>query len=117
MIIQLGDPFTVGVGQTAVMPTENLQLTFIEVLEDSRCPTQVTCFWTGQARPTIQVRLGDIELVTLEFNTNPAPDLNQQQVSIGDFVIELQSLDPVPADPEVPIEPDDYRLTLQVTKP
>ncbi len=115
--VLLGDTFTLGYGQTAVIQTEDLQITFDDVLEDSRCPTQVQCFWTGQARVVVTARQGDAAPVGLEFNTNPAPNENLQTISFGEYRVELQSLDPFPQEPDKSIELADYRVTLQVHKP
>lgn len=34
---------------------ENASVKFIKVLEDSRCPKDVTCVWAGQARLLVEV--------------------------------------------------------------
>jgi hypothetical protein len=34
---------------------ENVSITFIKVLEDSRCPKGVTCVWAGQAKLLVEV--------------------------------------------------------------
>ena len=34
---------------------ENATVKFIKVLEDSRCPKEVTCIWAGQARLLVEV--------------------------------------------------------------
>ena len=55
------DPATVGLdqdfvlsgGQDASIGGEDLRVRFTDVLEDSRCPALVQCFWTGQARPAL----------------------------------------------------------------
>jgi hypothetical protein len=39
----LNDAFTLAGGQDGLIPGEKLRLRFAEVLEDSRCPTQVEC--------------------------------------------------------------------------
>lgn len=113
--VLVGDVFTLGVGATAVIPSENLTITFVKVPDDSRCPTTVECAWTGEARVVVTVQQGKGESTDLEFNTNPAPSLNEQVLIFGDYVIELQSLDPYPQDINA-IKADDYRVTMIVTK-
>jgi hypothetical protein len=46
------------------------EITFIEVLEDSRCPKNVTCIWAGQAkvRLSVQPKGGSIEYRELTFS-------------------------------------------------
>jgi hypothetical protein len=116
MTVLVDDVFTVGKGQTAVIESEDLSLTFDSVLDDSRCPTNVECFWTGEARGIITVQQEGSEPMELEFNTNPAPDLNQQSFTFGEYTLELQSLDPYPKDADAAIEADEYRVTLNITK-
>ena len=51
----LGQQFPLSGGQEATIAGENLRVRFTDVLEDSRCPTEVECFWTGQARIAVAV--------------------------------------------------------------
>jgi hypothetical protein len=113
--VLVGDVFTLGVGGTAVIPSENLTITFVKVPDDSRCPTTVSCAWTGEARAVVTVQQAEGKPVELEFNTNPAPPVNQQTLTFGDYSIELQSLDPYPQDIDA-IKANEYRVTMIVTK-
>jgi hypothetical protein len=112
----LNEAFTLAGGQEGLIPSEKLRLRFTEVLEDSRCPTQVECFWTGQARIAITVHPEGSGSTTVEFNTNPAPGQTVKLADVGQYSIELQSLDPYPQTPDDPIAFDDYRATLMVHK-
>lgn len=47
--------FALPVGQTAVVKGTDTRLTFSEVREDSRCPTDVTCVWAGDAKIRVVV--------------------------------------------------------------
>jgi hypothetical protein len=111
----LNEPFTISGGQDGLIAGENLRLRFAEVLEDSRCPTQVDCFWTGQARIAIAVQPVDSDPTTVEFNTNPAPGQTVKVATAGPYRIELQSLDPYPQTPD-PIPFEDYRASVVVWK-
>src|SRR3954471_18664758 len=75
---QLGETFSLAGGQDAIIVGEELRLKFDGVLTDSRCPSQVECFWTGEARIAVLAQPRDQEQVTVEFNTNPAPGLTKQ---------------------------------------
>lgn len=112
----LGQDVTLGGGQEAVATGDDLHLRFADVPEDSRCPTQVECFWTGQARVTIDVRAAGSQSSTVEFNTNPAPGQNVQTVTVDGYTVTLTSLDPYPRTPGEPIPFEDYRATLSVRK-
>lgn len=111
----VNEAFTLAGGQEALIPSEKLRLRFAEVLEDSRCPTQVECFWTGQARIAISVHPEGSTDTKVEFNTNPAPGQTVKVADVGPYSIELQSLDPYPQTPDT-IAFDDYRATLLVRK-
>ena len=112
----LNEAFALGGGQQASIRGENLSLRFTDVLEDSRCPTQVDCFWTGQARIAVEVLPQGSAPTTTEFNTNPTPGQNLQTARVGEYTIELQSLDPYPQTPE-PIALEEYRAALLATRP
>jgi len=112
----LNQAFTLAGGQEALIPSEKLRLRFAEVPEDSRCPTQVDCVWTGQARIAISVHPDGSPATDAEFNTNPAPGQTVKVAEVGPYSIELQSLDPYPQTPDDPIAFDDYRATLMVRK-
>jgi hypothetical protein len=112
----LNEPFTLSGGQEGLIPSEKLQLRFTDVLEDSRCPMQVECFWTGQARIAISVQPEESGSTNVQFNTNPAPGQTVKVVAVGPYSIELQSLDPYPQTPANPIRFEDYRATLVLQK-
>lgn len=113
---RLGQPFVVTGGQQAEITDEPLRLRFAEVLEDSRCPTEVECFWTGQARVGLEVEDGSSGQQNVEFNTNPAPGQNRQSVRTGDYEITLQALEPHPRTPNDNLALPDYRATLLVRR-
>ena len=45
-----GDEVRLEEGQSVALQAFDATLTFAEKLEDSRCPTNVTCVWEGQAK-------------------------------------------------------------------
>jgi len=75
-------------------PDGKLQIKFIEVLKDSRCPANVVCVWAGRVRVKVQVTYngmdrGEYELILEGDNTNA-------NVIIEEFNLQLVSLDPYP---------------------
>jgi hypothetical protein len=110
----LGQEFTLGGGQEAVFDGGDLSVRFSELLEDSRCPTEVECFWTGQARIAVIVHAIGRPSATAYFNANSAPGENVQSVRAGDYAVELTSLEPYPRTPDDPIAFEDYRAALVV---
>ena len=112
----LDQEFSLHGGQEATISAANLSLRFTDVMEDSRCPKQVECFWTGQARIGIVATQAQAEPTTLEFNTNPAPGQTRQTVEVGDYTVVLKSLDPYPQTPDDATTLADYSATLLVRK-
>jgi tetratricopeptide (TPR) repeat protein len=110
---QLDQPLTLYFNQGASLPDEDLLVTFLDVLEDSRCPTQVECAWSGQAIILIQVQLSGLTPVNYELNDNPP--LKEDTVSYEKYNIKFVKLDPYPEQPRVPIPPASYVATLLVT--
>ena len=51
----LGEEFSLSIGQTAILKGQALQITFEDVIEDSRCPSDVTCIWAGRVSCTIKL--------------------------------------------------------------
>lgn len=60
----------VALGKTVVF--EDTSVTFSKVIEDSRCPIDVTCVWAGQAKVLITIKSDDTtsekELIFHGFN-------------------------------------------------
>jgi hypothetical protein len=112
--IQLDQPFTISINQPAQFTDRELSLTFQDVLEESRCPSNVQCAWAGQARISIRVSQTGQEPVTLEMNTNPP--LKQDVVTYGDFQIQLLTLDPYPEDIGQHIPASRYEATFVVSE-
>lgn len=112
----LDQEFVLHGGQEVAIRGADLRLTFTDVLEDSRCPTEVECFWTGQARIAVDAEQGQGAPTPVEFNTNPAPGQGKLTSEVGDYTVELKSLDPYPKMPDDSPALTDYSATLLVRK-
>ncbi|OGO19633.1 MAG: hypothetical protein A2Z15_06445 [Chloroflexi bacterium RBG_16_50_11] len=106
----LGQEFTLPVGQTAVIDSEDLTLKFVEVTADSRCAKGVVCVWAGEAKCRVQINykgaLADMDL------TQPGGDVAQ------DYFIQFKfsfKLEPYPESGKQ-IAGSDYKLVMTVTK-
>jgi hypothetical protein len=112
----LGQPFPLSGGQEATIAGENVRVRFTDVFEDSRCPTEVECFWTGQARIAVVVEPAGRAATTVDFNTNPAPGQSVQTADVDGFTVDLKSLEPYPRTPDDGIALEDYTATLVVRR-
>jgi hypothetical protein len=107
----LDTPFTLAVGQTAVITGEGLELRFENVIEDSRCPLNVECIWEGRASYTVRL--------TYEGNSY---NMVLTEVGLGgvsrDTFLEYEITASLLPYPEAPggIAGDDYRLRITVVK-
>jgi hypothetical protein len=55
---RLGEEFSLPVGQSVVITGEDLDIKFVEVSEDSRCPKDVTCVWEGRVTAVVEISTG-----------------------------------------------------------
>jgi hypothetical protein len=46
--VRLNEELSLSLGQRTSVEGENLEVKFVEVVEDSRCPRGVTCIWAGR---------------------------------------------------------------------
>jgi len=113
----LGQPFVLAGGEEATSTDGAVRLRFAQVLEDSRCPALVECFWSGRARIAVVVEPADAAPATVAFDTNPAPGTTVTTVRAGAYEVTLRSLDPYPQTPQDVIALRDYRATLLVSGP
>lgn len=107
---QLGVPFELGIGDQASIASENAVVAFVDVVEDSRCPSDVVCMWEGQATISVsmQVGRGSQEFI-LTIGTDESPT-----ATYGQYSVTLVSLEPYPQS-SVQTDPDDYVATLVVS--
>ena len=107
----LNEEFTLAPGQTAAVSDTNVRLTFDRVSEDSRCPTDVTCIWEGDAVVVLRVKAAAEEVIREVHTQGDAP--RSRTAPAGDYVVTLVRLEPAPRS-TAPIEPSAYRATLRV---
>lgn len=99
--------FTIQTNQTITFDT--LKITFLKTLEDSRCPSDVTCIWQGRAsiklNTEIENQKKDIILTTGENST----------IQMEMYKINLIDLKPYPISTKI-IIPEEYVVTLDISK-
>ncbi len=109
--VRLSQNFDVRVNETVAIDGESLRITFERVVEDSRCPTNTTCFWAGDAVVRVALLGANAERGTLNLHTLSE---TAAQGSFQKFRVRLVQLAPVPHDGgSVPAE--QYVATLIVT--
>jgi hypothetical protein len=101
----LNAPIQLAPGQSAVFKDENLKVQVVDIA-DSRCPSDVTCLWAGEAlvRLTIQSKGKASERELKEF----------QKGALDGYVVEILQVLPARGPEAQRIAPADYRVTLKV---
>jgi len=111
-VVKLGLPFQLGFDQTA-SSEQGLKIKFVNVTEDSRCPSDVTCVWQGQAKILVNIEkngqsLGNFSLGSI---VNDKKDTVQ---TFDHYFIQLVKVDPYPISTKK-TELLDYVVTLKLS--
>jgi len=110
-VIRLGQDFDLKINQEAMVEGEGLAVVFESVLEDGRCPEDVTCVWSGNAK--IKVRLSKQKQTPGAINLNT--EVKPKSSSYLDYEIRLVALKPLPKK-DKPVQSNEYKATLIITK-
>lgn len=104
-------------GQNLFLEKEQVNLSFVRVLEDSRCPKGVQCFWAG---------VGAVELTAMGTYTRPQAlllateniiDKNYaKSVVFNGYTYRLVSLSPYPIKDKPKSDSEKYRVRLVIKK-
>lgn len=107
----LGENFMLTIGQRASITGEDLNIRFVEVVADSRCPQGVQCIWAGEASSHIEISYSGVTYQ--KVLTQPgASEPPQADFAAYEITFDLQ---PYPKAGEQ-IQDKDYRLELQINK-
>jgi len=110
--VGLGEAFSLAIGQSASIDGEDLAIKFIDVVADSRCPSDVVCIWQGEVACLVEVTYsGTGQQMVLTY-----PGLTQEpsQAQFGSYQFTL-SVEPYP-EAGKQIKKSEYRLNLLITK-
>jgi hypothetical protein len=108
---QTGQAVLVCAGKQATAKQSGLTVKFVEVLEDSRCPTDANCIWAGNARIKIEVTNKDGGEKTFELNTSSGPKGDQ----FDGWAIDLESLTPAPRSAQK-TDPQSYQAKITISR-
>lgn len=109
---RLGEEFSLHIGQSVVITGEDLDIKFVEVSEDSRCPKDVTCIWEGRVTAVVEIST-DGSSQQLELTQPGLTDAPAREIHKG---YELTyRVEPYPENAEVELTADEYRLLLIVS--
>jgi len=103
--------FPLAIGQKAVVAGENLEIKFVEVMEDSRCPTGATCIWAGRVSVKIEFTDADgsYEMVLVQPGLSDGYAVETyKEYKISYKVIPYPELG-------IEMKKEDYRLQLTIS--
>lgn len=91
----VGVPFALRLEETLTIGTDGLKLRFDRVLEESRCPVNVTCIWAGRTRIQLTVTKDGEGLGLVELTLGAGSE-DESSKTMGGYRIEILALDPYP---------------------
>ncbi|MEX2161283.1 MAG: hypothetical protein WD751_05135 [Anaerolineales bacterium] len=99
-------------GQSISSADGSIALTFVEVLDDSRCPADAMCVWQGNVRVLLEVTQGtELQQYTLTLGELLQGDVDS--ISVSGSTVALVQVDPYPLASQ-PTDPADYEITLSI---
>ena len=91
---------------------QGVEVIFVDVLEDSRCPADAMCVWQGNVKVLIEVSYGtEIQQYTLTLGQLLEGDMDS--ITISEYTITLIQVDPYPLAPQ-PTNAANYQITLKI---
>ncbi len=103
--------FKLQVNKQKVITKDKLKITFVSVLEDSRCPVGVNCIWAGNAKIQLKISQAKGASKTFELNTYLQP----QVFTFEGYEIKIVDLTPTPK-VNVRINRNGYVATFFINK-
>ena len=108
----LGQSFDLKFGQTVSINGEQLKLTFVEMLGDSRCPKNVICIWEGEVSCKIEITYADKKYFKTLVKSGASPEFVSTEFKDYEIQFDVQ---PYP-EAVTQLKDQDYYLKLIVTK-
>lgn len=100
-----GTPVTLAPGERARFPDEHLEVQFVAVVSDSRCPSDTTCVWAGEVVVQLATRI--------DSNDTQHEIAAGQDVEVGKYRVSVLEVQPQPVSTRK-IAPAEYRATVEV---
>jgi hypothetical protein len=116
IVPDLSEDIVLGYGQMVYVESEDMTIRFSDVINDSRCPEGVLCFWEGQAllefefaRPDGE---DDVTIAALQPGRDPFREPQIYECCLG-YRLYVLALDPYPIYNKE-IEPEEYVALIHV---
>lgn len=107
--VAIGDRVTLRAAESVVVEPRGVVLQFAEVVSDSRCPSDVTCVWEGDAEVSVRAVADDGASGDLRLHTKMEP----RSAEFAGLVVRLVELRPFPKQ-GAPTRQADYEVTIEI---
>lgn len=108
---EAGRPFRIRAGTIARIGDTELLIGFRGITQDSRCPMDALCVWEGDASARIMATVGRAQWTGFDLHTR----LDPKEARFNEWKIKLVGVEPYPRS-DRRIDPDDYIVTLEVSR-
>lgn len=112
--VEIGQPFDLKINQSAYFQSSELAIKFVNITEDSRCPSDVTCVWEGQASALVSFSGGkSAGNFTLTVRGSGNTDLSSK--AVNGYLLRLVDVQPYPTSKQK-ISPSDYTARFVLSR-
>jgi hypothetical protein len=109
-----GQQFELKLNQSASINSGEVKVNFLRVIEDSRCPSDVDCVWSGQIQVAVSVSVKGSVPKTLSL-INRARSKNISTKKFKKYSIEFVKAEPYPKNRNQKTKPADQTISLIVS--
>lgn len=81
-----------GVGEAATL-ADGSRLTYLRLVNDSRCPPGVQCIWAGDAEIALRWQPARGPAQETSLHTNPLPDRGTNAATFAPWLVRLEALE------------------------
>lgn len=102
----LGADVVLAMGKRAVFNPGGLEVRFVSIVEDSRCPADATCIWAG--RVVARLAIHDASRPTADYDV-----VAGEGATVQGFQVRIEKVSPVRTSKKK-VAQRDYRVTVRV---
>lgn len=93
--VQINTDISLYIGESAIIKNHGVKMKFVDVLEDSRCPSDVECLWEGTVSLLINIQYNGEDLGNFVLNSS-----NLHKASFMGYYVKFKELEPYPISTE-----------------
>ena len=93
---EIGTENSLYIGESVTIKDHGIKLKFVDVLDDSRCPSDVECIWEGTVSLMINIQYDSEDLGNFILNLS-----NLHKASFMGYYVQFKELEPYPISTEI----------------